>query len=67
MTLANEETNSIPIDEANRAILDNVKMQVGPPGGHICNQYAECVVYVQLTRLTESYPGSVVPLAMVLL
>ena len=63
MSPANEDTNSIPINEANRAILDNVKMQVG----HICNQYAECVVYVQLTRLTESYPGSVVPLAIVLL
>ena len=33
VTLADEDSNSIPTDDVNRAILGNVKMQVAPPGG----------------------------------
>ena len=36
VTLADEDTNPIPIDEANRAILGNVAIQVAPPGGQVC-------------------------------
>ena len=34
MTLADEDTNSIPTDNANMAIQGNVTMQVTRPGGH---------------------------------
>ena len=37
VTLADEDTNSIQTDNANRAILGNVTMQVTGPGGQICN------------------------------
>ena len=37
MTLADEDTNSIQTDDANKAIQGNVAMQVAPPGGQICN------------------------------
>ena len=37
VTLAVEDTNSILIDKANRAIQGNVAMQVVPPGGQNCN------------------------------
>ena len=33
VTLADEDSNSIPTDDVNRAILSNVAMQVAPPGG----------------------------------
>ena len=33
MTLADEDSNSTPADDVNRAILGNVAMQVAPPGG----------------------------------
>ena len=33
MTLADEDINSTPADDVNRAILGNVAMQVAPPGG----------------------------------
>ena len=33
VTLADEDSNSIPADDVNRAILGNVAMQVAPPGG----------------------------------
>ena len=33
VTLADEDSNSIPTDDVNRAILGNVAMQVAPPGG----------------------------------
>ena len=33
VTLADEDTNSIPTDDVNRAILGKVAMQVAPPGG----------------------------------
>ena len=33
VTLADEDINSIPTDDVNRAILGNVAMQVAPPGG----------------------------------
>ena len=33
VTLADEDINSIPADDFNRAILGNVAMQVAPPGG----------------------------------
>ena len=33
VTLADEDSNSIPTDDVNRAILGNVTMQVAPPGG----------------------------------
>ena len=32
VTLADEDSNSIPTDDVNRAILSNVAMQVAPPG-----------------------------------
>ena len=32
-TLADEDINSTPADDVNRAILGNVAMQVAPPGG----------------------------------
>ena len=31
--LADEDSNSIPTDDVNRAILGNVAMQVAPPDG----------------------------------
>ena len=37
MTLADEDTNSILTNNANRAIIDNVAMQVAPPGGQTCS------------------------------
>ena len=37
VTLADEDINSIPADDVNRAILGNVAMQVVPPGGQTCN------------------------------
>ena len=37
VTLADEDTNSIPTDNANRAIIGNVAIQVSPPGGQTCN------------------------------
>ena len=33
VALADEDINSIPADDVNRAILGNVAMQVAPPGG----------------------------------
>ena len=33
VTLADEDSNSIPTDDVNKAILDNVAMQVAPSGG----------------------------------
>ena len=33
VTLADEDINSTPADDVNRAILGNVAMQVAPPGG----------------------------------
>ena len=33
VTLADEEINTTPADDVNRAILGNVAMQVAPPGG----------------------------------
>ena len=33
VTLADEDSNSIPTDDANKAVLGNVAMQVGPSGG----------------------------------
>ena len=32
-----DEDNSIPTDDANRAIIGNVAMYVAPPGGQTCN------------------------------
>ena len=49
MTLADEDTNSILTDNANRAIQGNVAMHVTQPGGQ---------------QVTESSSGFVVPLAM---
>ena len=37
MTLADEDSNLIPTDDVNRAILGNVAMQVAPLGGQPCN------------------------------
>ena len=33
VTLADEDSNSIPTDDVHRAILGNVAMQVAPSGG----------------------------------
>ena len=33
VTLDDEDINSTPVDDVNRAILGNVAMQVTPPGG----------------------------------
>ena len=33
VTLADEDGNSIPTDDVNRAILGSVALQVAPPGG----------------------------------
>ena len=33
VTLADDDSNSTPADDVNRAILGNVAMQVAPPGG----------------------------------
>ena len=33
VTLADEDSNSTPADDVNRAIRGNVAMQVAPPGG----------------------------------
>ena len=38
VTLADEDTNSILTDNANRAIQGNVAMQVTQPGGQLCKQ-----------------------------
>ena len=37
VTLADEDSNSIPTDDVNRAIPGNVAMQVAPHNGQICN------------------------------
>ena len=37
VTLADEDSNSIPTDDVNKAILGNVAMQLAPSGGQICN------------------------------
>ena len=37
VTLADEDSNSIPTDDVNRAILGNVAMQVAPPDGQNWN------------------------------
>ena len=37
VTLADEDTNSILTDNANRAIQGNVAMEVTQPGWKICN------------------------------
>jgi hypothetical protein len=37
VTLTDEDTNSILTDNTNRAIQDNVAMQVTQPGGQVCN------------------------------
>ena len=37
VTLADEDTNSILTDNADRAIQRNVAMQVTQPGGKICS------------------------------
>ena len=37
VTLADEDSNSIPTDDVNRAFLGNVAMQVAPPGGQNWN------------------------------
>ena len=37
VTLADEDTNSIQTDDANKAIQGNVTIQVALPGGQICN------------------------------
>ena len=37
MTLADEDINSKPADDVDRAILGNVAMQVAPPGGQNWN------------------------------
>ena len=42
MTLADEDTNSILTDNANRAIQGNVAMHVMLPGGQLWNQCKWC-------------------------
>ena len=42
VTLADEDTNSILTDNANRAIQGNVAMQVTQPGCQICKQCKWC-------------------------
>ena len=37
VTLADEDSNSIPTGDVNRAILGNVAMQVAPPGENETN------------------------------
>ena len=37
VTLADEDSNSIPTDDVNKTILANVAMQVAPLGGQTCN------------------------------
>ena len=37
VTLADEDSNSIPTDDANKAVLGNVAMQVAPSGGQQWN------------------------------
>ena len=37
VTLADEDSNSIPTDDVNRAIIGNVAMQMAPPVGQTCN------------------------------
>ena len=37
VTLADDDSNSIPIDDVNKAILGNVAMQVAPSGGQHWN------------------------------
>ena len=42
VTLADEDTNSIVADDANKAIQDNLVMQVAPPGVKILNHGKWC-------------------------
>ena len=42
VTLADEDTNSILTDTANRAIQGNVAMHVTQPGGQLCKQCKWC-------------------------
>ena len=39
LTLADDDTNPIPTDNANRAIKGNVATQVMQPGGQLCKQW----------------------------
>ena len=38
VTLADEDTNSIPADNARRAFHENVAKQLMHPGGQLCKQ-----------------------------
>ena len=42
VTLADEDGNSTPADDVNRAILGNVAIQVAPPGDQLWNYYNWC-------------------------
>ena len=48
VTLADEDSNSIPTDNANRAIQGNVAMQVMQPGGQLCKHCKWCHLMTKL-------------------
>ena len=56
VTLADEDTNSIPSDRGNRAILGNVAMQghVMPSGGQICNYSSGATQWSNFQKLPET-------------
>ena len=39
VTVADDDANPIPTNEAGRAVSGNMAMPVAPPGGQICNQW----------------------------
>ena len=50
MTLADEDSKSIPTDDVNRAIQGNV----APLGGQICNWFKKCQLLAKSTANTSS-------------
>ena len=55
MTLADEDTNSILTDNANRAIQGNVAMQVAPPGDQI---WIKCKWRHRMTKFGSNVSGA---------
>ena len=57
VTLADEDTNSILTDNANRAFQGNVAMHVTLPGGQLWNQCKWCHLVAKLEIMQVSPSG----------
>ena len=65
MTLADEDNDSIPTDDVNRAIIGNVALQVWLPGGQTCSVSLKllfsfnsiCIIFAgEIAQVLESIP-----------